>query len=296
MTQSGAPLQTSDFIHLHVHSEFSLLNSTCRIKDIVKRTSEYGMPAIALTDMGNLFGAIEFYDSCTQNNIKPIVGCEIYVAPTSRLDRSTHGLPNASYPLVLLCENETGYRNLIKLVSAGYLEGFYYKPRVDKELLRKYHEGLIALSGSIWSEIPHLINIGQLKKAREAALEYADIFGPDHYYLELEDSKLRDQAKIQQAIVAMSEELKLPLVATSNVFYMDGKDAEALEAMRCIQNQNTLQDDGRARVHTTERYFKSAEEIKKSFESLPEAIANTVRIADRCNVQIDFSTLHLPFF
>ena len=163
---------TSDFVHLHVHSKFSLLSSTCRIQDIVNRAVEHNMPAVALTDMGNLFGAIEFYETCTRKNIKPILGCDIYVAPQSRLERSTHGLPNASYPLVLLCENAAGYRNLIKLVSAGYLEGFYYRPRVDKELLRQHCEGLIALSGSLWSEIPHLINIGQVKKAKEAKIKF----------------------------------------------------------------------------------------------------------------------------
>jgi len=284
------------FIHLHVHSQFSLLSSVCKISDLVDRAARCGMNALALTDMGNLFGAIEFYQACHRKGIKPILGCDIFVAPESRLERSTHGLPHASYPLVLLCENAAGYGNLIKLVSKGYLEGFYYRPRVDKELLAEHHEGLIALSGSISSEIPHLINIGQQKRAKEAAQRYKEIFGAGNYFLEIQDSKLRDQEKVNGAIMRLSKELDIPLAATSNVLFMDRKDSEALEVMYCIQNQNTLLDEGRQRVHTSEYCFKTVEEMRESFARLPEALENTVRIAGRCNVEIDFKTVHLPYF
>ncbi|MBF0254783.1 MAG: DNA polymerase III subunit alpha, partial [Candidatus Omnitrophica bacterium] len=286
----------SDFVHLHVHSVFSLLSSVCRIKDLAQAAADHKMSAVALTDYGNLFGAVEFYEACRKSGVKPIIGCDIFVAPESRLERSTHGLPFASYPLVLLCENEQGYRNLVKLVSAGYLEGFYYRPRVDKELLRRHHEGLIALSGAISSEIPHLLNIGQTKRAQETIQEYREIFGPNNFYLEIQDSKLRDQDRLNREMVRFSRELDVPLVATANVFYMKPKEAEALEVIYCIQNQNTLQDEGRFRVQATENYFKSPEAMRRSFGELPESLENTVRIAERCNFEFDFKTVHLPYF
>jgi DNA polymerase-3 subunit alpha len=289
-------MPSREFVHLHVHSEYSLLNATCRIKDLVAKAAETGMKAVALTDMGNLFAAIEFYYQCQQKKIKPILGCDIYVAPVSRFDHSKQGLPFASHPLVLLCENDTGYKNLIKLVSAGYLEGFYYKPRVDKELLRAHHEGLIALSGSLLSELPHLINIGQAQKAREAARGYLEIFGKDNFFIELIDSKLRDQDKVNAELRNIAAELGIGLVAANNVLYTNRKDAHALEAAMCIQDRKTFQDEDRFRIHTTENFFKSPSEMWSSFEDLPEACENTVKIADRCNVTIDFKTLHLPFF
>jgi len=289
-------MSNREFVHLHVHSEYSLLSSTCRVKDLVAKAVETGMKAVALTDMGNLFAAIEFYYQCQQKKIKPILGCDLFVAPVSRFDRAKYGLPFASHPLVVLCENNTGYKNLLKLVSAGYLEGFFYKPRVDKELLRAHHEGLIALSGSLLSELPHLINIGQPAKAREAAREYVEIFGKDNFFIELIDSKLRDQDKVNAELRNIASELGIGVVAGNNVLYTNRKDAHALEAVICIQDRKTLQDEDRFRIHTTENFFKSPSEMWSSFEDLPEACENTVRIADRCDVKIDFKTLHLPFF
>jgi DNA polymerase-3 subunit alpha len=262
----------------------------------VAKAADTGMKAVALTDMGNLFAAIEFYYQCQQKKIKPILGCDLFVAPVSRFDRSKYGLPFAAHPLVVLCENNTGYKNLLKLVSAGYLEGFFYRPRVDKELLRAHHEGLIALSGSHLSELSHLINIGQAAKAREAAREYLEIFGRDNYFIELIDSKLRDQDKVNAELRNIASELGIQLVAANNVLYTNRKDAHALEAVICIQDRKTFQDEDRFRIHTTENFFKSPEEMWSSFEDLPEACENTVRIADRCEVKIDFKTLHLPFF
>lgn len=289
-------MSTREFVHLHVHSEYSLLSATSRVKDLVAKAAEYGMKSVALTDMGNLFAAIEFYYQCQQKKIKPILGCDLFVAPTSRFERSKHGLPFASHPLVVLCENNTGYKNLLKLVSAGYLEGFFYKPRVDKELLRAHHEGLIALSGALHSELPHLINIGQGAKAREAAREYVEIFGKDNFFIELIDSKLRDQDKVNAELRNIAAELGIGLVAANNVLYTNRKDANALEAVICIQDRKTLQDEDRFRIHTTENFFKSPAEMWSSFADLPEACENTVKIADRCDVKIDFKTLHLPFF
>lgn len=289
-------MSNREFVHLHVHSEYSLLNATCRVKDLVAKAAETGMKAVALTDMGNLFAAIEFYYQCQQKKIKPILGCDLFVAPVSRFDHSKAGLPFASHPLVVLCQNNTGYKNLLKLVSAGYLEGFYYKPRVDKELLRAHHEGLIALSGNLLSELPHLINIGQAAKARAAAKEYVEIFGKDNFFIELIDSKLRDQDKVNAELRNIASELGIGVVAANNVLYTNRKDAHALETVMCIQDRKTLQDEDRFRIHTTENFFKSPEEMWASFEDLPEACENTVKIADRCEVKIDFKTLHLPFF
>jgi DNA polymerase-3 subunit alpha len=288
--------QKSNFVHLHVHSEFSLLNATCRIKDLVKRAVKYQMPALALTDLGNCFAAIDFFTTCEANGIKPILGCEIFVAPKDRFERKTHGIKGASYPLVLLCENNTGWQNLIKLVSAGYTEGFYYKPRIDKSLLKEHSEGLIGLSGAISSELPHLINTNQNKAALAAAKEYNDIFGQNNYFIEFQQTQLRDQGKVTEGLKSIAEELNIPMVATNNVFFMDKKDSEALEAVYCVQNQNTLLDEDRQKVYTNEIYFKSPEEMTEAFKAMPEAIENTVKIADRCNVEIDFKTVHLPRF
>ncbi|MCA9395997.1 MAG: DNA polymerase III subunit alpha, partial [Candidatus Omnitrophica bacterium] len=286
----------SNFVHLHTHTEFSLLSSTCRMKDMVERAAELKMPAIAITDHGNLFAAIDFYEFCTRKGIKPILGCDVFVAPKSRLDRSTGGVKNASYPLVLLAETDAGYRNLIKLVSSGYLEGFYYKPRIDKTILREMKDGLIALSGGISSEIPNLINIGQYEKAKETAKFYSDLFGPDHFYLEIQRSHLRDQEKVNEGLIRISKEIGVPVVATSNVMYMDKSDIQALETMYSIQAQTTMLDEGRPRVYNHDNYFKTTEEMCQQFEDLPDAVENTLKIAERCNVTIDFKTVHLPHF
>lgn len=263
---------------------------------MVERAAELKMPAIAITDHGNLFAAIDFYEFCTRKGVKPILGCDVFVAPNSRLDRSTGGVKNASYPLVLLAETDAGYRNLIKLVSSGYLEGFYYKPRIDKTILRELKEGLIALSGGISSEIPNLINIGQYQKAKETAQFYSDLFGPDHFYLEIQRSHLRDQEKVNEGLIRISKEIGVPVVATSNVMYMDKSDIQALETMYSIQAQTTMLDEGRPRVYNHDNYFKTTEEICQQFEDLPDAVENTLKIAERCNVTIDFKTVHLPHF
>lgn len=285
----------SKFVHLHTHSEYSLLGATCRLEELVKKAQDYQMPALALTDMGNLFGAIEFYDLCVKSKIKPIIGVDAYVAPESRFERATHGLASAAHTFVLLAKNETGYRNLIQLVSRGYTEGFYYKPRIDKELLAQYHDGLIGLSGALSGEICHQINVGQIKKAREAAAKYQEILGKGNFYLEVMDVPARDQERLHSEIFKISKDLGIPVAATSNVHYMERADAHLLEVLNSIQSQGTLQESS-SRNPVSDYFFKSPDEMIKSFADNPEVIKNTLEIAEKCNLKIDLNKIHLPFF
>jgi len=287
---------SSDFVHLHVHSQYSLLDAVCPIDELAAMAKEYKMSALAVTDNGNLFGAIEFYNACLKAGVKPIIGAEVYVAPESRFERSTHGLQGASYPLVLLCQDEAGYRNLMELVTIGYLEGFYYRPRVDKEVLKKFSKGLIALSGGLRAEVPHLLNIGQTEKARQAAKEYLDIFGKDNFYLEIIRAGLKEQEKVNEEIVKLGEELKIELVATSDVRYLKKEFARAQEILVCIQKQTTLNDPNRVRFQADGFYFKTSEEMKENFKDIPQAVSNTVRIAQACNLKLDFTKTYVPQF
>ena len=287
---------SSDFVHLHVHSQYSLLDAVCHIEDLAERAKELGMPALAITDNGNMFGVIEFYNECRKMGVKPILGAEVYVAPESRFERATHGLQGASYPLVLLCENEVGYRNLVELVTIGYLEGFYYRPRVDKECLRKHSKGLIALSGGLRAEVPHLLNIGQAEKASQSALEYADIFGKENFYLEIIHSGIREQDRANVEVIKLAQKLNMPLVAANDVHYLKREFSKAHEILMCIQSQTTLEDPNRVRFNTDEFYFKTGDEMAESFKDTPEAVTNTVKIAERCNVELDFTKTHVPQF
>ncbi len=287
---------STGFVHLHVHTQYSLLDAACRIEDLARRAKELDMPALAITDNGNMFGAIEFYSACQKAGIKPIIGAEVYVAPESRFERSTHGLHGASYPLVLLCKDIEGYRNLIHLVSIGYLEGFYYRPRVDKEMLRQYSKGLIALSGGLRAEVPHLLNIGQNDKAAQAAGEYAGIFGKDDFYVEVIYSGLREQERVNPHLIALAQKLGLKIAAANDVHYLEKEFSKAYEILTCIQTQTTLDDPNRTRLATEEFYFKSAEEVKELFKDNPDAVANTVEIADKCNLKLDFDKTYVPDF
>ena len=287
---------SSEFVHLHVHSQYSLLDAVCKIGDLVDLARELKMPALAITDNGNMFGAIEFYSACLKRGIKPIIGSEVYVAPESRFERSTHGLHGASYPLVLLCKNMAGYRNLIELVSIGYLEGFYYRPRVDKEVLRKHSKGLIALSGGLRAELPHLLNIGQAEKANQAAREHLDIFGKDNFYLEIIHSGIKDQERVNQELIALGKRTGIELVAANDVHYLKREFSKAHEILMCIQTQTTLDDPNRFRPQSDQFYFKSAQEMKESFMDTPEAVLNTLKVADDCNLELDFSQTHVPQF
>jgi DNA polymerase-3 subunit alpha len=286
----------SEFVHLHVHSNYSLLDAVCRIEDLAKAAKEDGMTALAVTDNGSMFGVIEFYSACKKARIKAILGAEVYVAPESRFERATHGLHGASYPLVLLCMNDIGYRNLIALVSIGYLEGFYYRPRVDKEVLKKHSAGLIALSGSLRAEIPHNINIGQMEKARNALKEYIDIFGKDNFYIEIIRTGVPEHERTNEALVKLAKESDVPLAAANDVHYLKREYQGAHEVLGCIQSQDTLEDPNRRRSVTDQYYFKSQEEMKILFKDLPEALENTVKIAARCDLTLDFTKTHMPHF
>ncbi|HRZ67370.1 MAG TPA: DNA polymerase III subunit alpha, partial [Candidatus Omnitrophota bacterium] len=289
-------MQHSHFVHLHVHTQFSLLDGACKIPELIALAKEYRMPAVALTDHGNMFGAIEFYIEAMKNGIKPIIGCEIYVAPGSRLDKSASAGEESAYHLILLSKDEEGYRNLMKLVSAGYLEGFYYKPRVDKELLARYSKGLIAQSACLQGEIPYLIVKGKYEEAKVVAGQYKDIFGPGNFYLELQKNLIPEQETANAGLLKLSKELDIPLVATGDVHYLRKRSSRAHEGLLCIQTQTTLSDPDHMRFSTDEFYFKSPEEFKELFSDVPQAISNTIEIAEKCNLELDFNKTHLPQF
>src|SRR3989338_1548327 len=285
----------SDFVHLHLHTQYSLLDGACILEQLIKKVKEYKMPACAMTDHGNMFGAIEFYDLAIKNGVKPIIGSEVYVAPTSRFEKSSHGIHEASFHLILISKYELGYRNLMKLVTIGYLEGFYYRPRVDKEVLAKYNDGLIALSSCLQGEIPHYIKTGQPEQARRIADEYRHIFGRDNFYLEIQDNLIDEQERVNRELIKMSSDMGIELVATNDVHYLLKEHSKAHEALLCIQTQTTLDDPNRLKFPTQEFYFKSRHEMARTFSDIaPKALSNTLAIAERCNLELDFSTPHLP--
>lgn len=285
-----------NFVHLHVHSEYSLLDGTCRLDDLVSAAKTYAMPSLAITDHGNMFGAIEFYRKAKDAGIKPILGIEAYVAPKSRFDKTPKETKETLYHLTLLVENSEGYQNLLKLTSAAYLEGFYRKPRVDKELLNNNSKGIICLSGCMKSEVNlHIIN-RQHKEAVKAASEYKEIFGRDNFFLELQDNNIEDQKILINEARKIAEKLLIPVVATNDIHYMRPEDSIAHEILLCINTQKQLKDEDRMRFGSNEFYFKTPEEMLRLFGHIPEAITNTTRIADRCNINLEFGRLHLPRF
>ena len=285
----------SDFVHLHCHTEYSLLDGAIRIKDLCARAKDYGMPACAITDHGNLFGAAYFYQGCKDFGIKPIFGCEVYVCHDHTDKKTESPLARKRNHLILLAQNKTGYHNLVKLVSHGFLEGFYYKPRVDKALLRKYSEGLTCLSACIAGEIPRAILADNMDLAKKLTLEYASIY-PGRFYLELQSNGLKEQEKANIALMELAETCKLPLVATNDCHYLGADDAEAHEVLLCIQTQTTMDDPKRMKFGTHELYYKSIEEMEKSFSHVPEALSNTMRIAEECNVALDFGNHYFPVY
>jgi len=284
----------SDFIHLHLHTQYSLLDGACRIPEILAIAKSHKMDSLAITDHGNMFGAIDFYLEAQKAGIKPIIGCEVYVAPQSRLDKSGSGIEDAANHLILLARDETGYQNLIKLVSIGYLEGFYYRPRVDKEVLSQYAQGLIGLSACLKGEVAWLIQQKRFNDALKAADTYQNIFGKGNFYLEIQANSIPEQKTVNDALIKISKELSIPLVATNDVHYPTKDKAAAHEALLCIQTQSTLDDPKHMRFQTDEFYFRSPEEMKESFQHCPEAIKNTIEIAQRCNLELDFTQMHLP--
>ncbi|KJJ84733.1 DNA polymerase III subunit alpha [Candidatus Omnitrophus magneticus] len=286
----------SGFVHLHVHTQFSLLDGACRIEELIKKTKEYGMTACAMTDHGNMFGTIEFYEEAVKAGVKPIIGAEVYVAPSSRFEKSVQAVKGAGFHLVLLAKNIEGYHNLIEIVSTGYLEGFYYKPRVDKEILTKFSKGLFALSACLKGEVAYYLMAGDNDRAKKAALEYNGIFGNGNFFLEIQDNHIPEQDVLNKKMVAFSRELNIPLVATNDVHYIDKLDARAHDALLCIQTQTTIESSDRMKFSTDQLYFKSPSEMKVSFKDTPEALENTVKIAEACNVSFKFNEIHLPVF
>ena len=281
-----------EFVHLHLHSEFSLLDGANRIKDIPVIAKELGMDSIALTDHGVMFGVIDFYKACKANAIKPIIGCEVYVAPRTRHDKEP-GIDNYYNHLILLAKNNEGYRNLSKMVSLSFTEGYYYKPRIDKELLEKYHEGLICCSACLAGEVPQAIQKNDMEEAKRVALWFKDIF-KDDYYLEIQNNGVREQALVNQKLIELSKELDIPLVATNDAHYSRKEDAYNHEVLLCIQTGKRMSDEDRMKFETDELYIKSPKEMIDYFENVPEAIENTVKIAEKCNVEFEFGHTILP--
>ncbi|MGA1824129.1 MAG: DNA polymerase III subunit alpha [bacterium] len=284
----------NNFIHLHLHTSYSLLDGACRINQLMDQAKKFQMPSVAITDHGNMFGAIDFYQKALQNDIHPIIGCEVYVAPESRFEKHGHGIKKSNFHLLLLAENTIGYHNLLKLVSAGYMEGFYYKPRIDKELLLEHKEGLIACSACLKGEIPSLILSDKYAQAKDIAAQYKDIFGAEKFFLELQYNGMPEQKEVCESLISMSKELSIPLIATNDCHYLHREHSEAHEVLLCLQTGKTLKDPKRMRLSTDEFYFRSGEEMWNIFGHIPEALSNTLVIADRCNVSIDFDKIHLP--
>ena len=282
----------SEFVHLHIHSEFSLLDGANRIKDLPVRAKELGMKAIAITDHGVMYGAIDFYKACKKEGIKPIIGCECYVAKRSRFNKDS-GVDNTYNHLILLAKNNEGYKNLSKMVSLSFVEGYYYKPRIDKELLEKYHEGVIALSACLAGEVNQYILENNIEKAEETALWFKKIFGKD-YYLEIQNNGIKEQVLVNQKLIEMSKKLDIPLVATNDAHYLKKEDAYNHEVLLCIQTGKRMIDEDRMRFDTDELYVKSSEEMSEYFKNIPEAIENTVKIANECNVEFEFGNTKLP--
>ncbi|HET58507.1 MAG TPA: DNA polymerase III subunit alpha [Deltaproteobacteria bacterium] len=289
-------MQHSDFVHLHVHTQYSLLDGAIRLDDLFEAARNFKMPAVAITDHGNMFGAIDFYQKALSYGIKPIIGCELYVTMGSRFDKGASDSGDTPRHLVVLARNMEGYRNLMKLTSSGYLEGFYYRPRVDKQLLAECSGGLIGMSACLNGEVASCILSGNRSGAERAAAEYRDIFGEGNFYLEIMENGLPEQKEANAGLVDVSRKLNIPLVATNDCHYLRRENAEAHEILLCIQTGKTIDDPNRMRFKTDQFYFKSPEEMKQNFSYAPEAIENTIAISERCNLTLDFDQIFLPHF
>ena len=283
------------FVHLHVHSEYSLLDGACRIERLVEKVKALGQPAVAITDHGVMYGAIEFYHAAKKAGVKPIIGCEVYVAPRTRFDKQ-HRVDSSPYHMVLLCENEEGYQNLIKLVSAAYIEGFYNKPRVDNELLRQHHRGLICLSACLAGRIPRMLSAGDYAAAEQAVREYVDIFGKDNFFIELQNHGIEEQKRILPQLIKLARENEVGLVATNDAHYINRQDSSNQSILVCIQTGRTVNDPSDLEFQTDQFYIKSLEEMRQAIPDVDEAFENTVRIAERCNLEFEFGKTKLPYF
>ncbi len=286
---------STGFIHLHVHSEYSLLDGACRIDDLIKRARDLGMGALALTDHGNMYGAIEFYNKARQGGIKPIIGYEAYIAPEGRLERNPRS-KEALHHLTLLVKNQTGYRNLLKLATSAYLEGFYYKPRIDKDLLKDHSDGLIAMSGCMKSEINYNLLQDRPKDAERVAAAYRELFGRGNFFIEVQNNGMPEQVKLLKGAIGIGNKLDIPLVATNDIHYMSLDDYEAHDVLLCINTGKLLEGSDRMRFATREFYFKSQQEMLERFGEVPDAMANTLAVAEECNLELELGKLHLPQF
>ncbi|MEF2884422.1 MAG: PHP domain-containing protein, partial [Ruminococcus sp.] len=281
------------FTHLHVHTEYSLLDGACRVSEIAKAAKRKGFDSLAVTDHGVMYGVIDFYRACKKEGIHPVIGCEVYVAPKSRFDKTSS---EKYYHMVLLCENNTGYRNLIKLVSKGFTEGFYSKPRIDDELLEQYHEGLICLSACLAGELPRRLLAGDYKGAKQKAEYYRDLFGRDSFFVELQDHGIPEQRRIIPDLVRIAEEIGVGIVATNDSHYIEKDDSKTHSILLCVQTNRTLDDPDRMEFQTNEFYLKDEEEMYELFSRYPGAIENTHDIAMRCKVDFEFGVRKLPHF
>ena len=282
------------FTHLHVHTEYSLLDGSNKIKEYIKQVKELGMESAAITDHGVMFGAVDFYKAAKEAGIHPIIGCEVYVAPNSRYDKELTGGEERYHHLVLLAENNTGYQNLMKIVSRGFTEGYYYKPRVDMEILNRYHEGIIALSACLAGEVQRYIQKGLIDEAKKTALKYEACFGKGNFFLELQDHGIPEQRTVNTELLGISRELSIPLVATNDVHYTYKEDEKPHDILLCIQTGKKLADEDRMRYLGGQYYVKSEEEMRALFPYAQEAIDNTDKIAKRCHVEIEFGKTKLP--
>src|SRR5256712_913946 len=290
-------MEHSRFVHLHCHTEYSLLDGANRVDILFARIKSLKQPAVAMTDHGNMFGAVEFYRHAMSHGIKPIIGCEIYVAPASRFERKgvDKGPKEYNNHLILLAMNKEGYRNLCKLVSLGYMEGFYYKPRIDKELLKELNGGLIALSACLQGEVSQALAGGNIERAKAAAESYLSMFD-DRYYIEIQDNKLPEQEKVNRLLIELAKNLSVPIVATNDCHYGERADYHAHDVLLCVQTGKTINEENRLKFETDEAYVKSAEEMKQGFDYCPEAVERTLEIADRCNLEMEFGKYHFPTF
>ena len=283
------------FVHLHTHTAYSLLDGEGTIPKLIERAKELGQTAMAITDHGNMYGVIDFYECAKQNGIKPIIGCEVYVAARSRFDK-VHELDSQSCHLILLAENDVGYHNLMKLVSAGFIEGFYYRPRIDMDILREHNEGIIALSACMSGVLSRQLLSGNYDEAKRRAQEFLDIFGRDRYFIEIQDHGIFEQKKLNRDLISIARELNIDIVATNDIHYTLKRDAEYQDVLMCIQMGKTVDDEDRMKMDCDQLYLKSEEEMTELFSYIPEALENTQKIADRCNVEIEFGKFHLPKF
>ena len=284
-----------DFVHLHVHTQYSLLDGAIRIDDLLRRAAEFEMQAVSVTDHGTMFGAVEFFQKASAAGIKPIIGCEIYVAPRTRYDKTPLDNKDLSH-LILLAKNEEGYRNLCKLATTAQIDGFYYRPRIDKQILKECSRGLIGMTACLHGEVPRRIQQGNIDQAEEVARDYAHIFGENNFFLEVQNNGIAEQDRVNQALLDISQRLSIPLIASNDCHYLNKTDVRAHDVLLCIQTGKTVEDDQRFKFRTDQLYFKSKAEMHAAFKDYPGALSNTVDIAARCNIGFDFKTYHFPRF